>query len=298
MTYNIVLINDNKNELKNLVNFLSEAHDINLTVIGERKSFEEYIKDNHIHLILANERCVELDPLALCQHIRSLSELNFLPFLYLSADKDLKHIQNAYEIGVNEYIKSPFNLDELLLKIHRYIINYEALKKCLGQNERLAIVVATDQLTKVSNRMHLQTLLTQAMREYDRYDNLFSIIYFRINDMQKINAIFGFLKGDKLLRDVAQYIAKEIRVSDVIARWGGSDFIILTPNTSLDAAKILAEKLDKKFRKKNFLNSFTTHINYGITQVVKGDDIYSITDRAKKALQISIQNHSVNIVTI
>ena len=298
MKYNIVLINDNEKELKTLIDFLNKAHDINLKIITTQKYFEEYIKENHIHLILANERCLGLDPLTLCQHIRSLSELNFLPFLYLTKTDDLKSIHNAYEIGVNECIKAPFSLDELLLKVHRYILNYEALKKCLGQNERLAIVVATDQLTKVSNRMHLQTLLTQAMREYDRYDNLFSIIYFRISDMQKINAIFGFLKGDRLLRDVAQYVSKEIRVSDVIARWGGSDFIILTPNTSLQAAKILAEKLDIKFRKKTFLQSFTTHINYGITQVAKGDNIYTITDRAKKALQISIQNHSLNIVTI
>ncbi len=298
MKYNIVLINDNKKELNTLVEFFHKIHDINLEVVTTQKYFEEYIKDNHIHLILANERCLELDPLTLCQHIRSLSELNFLPFLYLSKTDDLKNIQNAYEIGVNECITSPFNLDELLLKMHRYILNYEALKKCLGQNERLAIVVATDQLTKVSNRMHLQTLLTQAMREYDRYDSFFSIIYFRISDMQKINAIFGFLQGDRLLKNIAQYIAKEIRISDVIARWGGSDFIILTPNTSLQAAKLLAEKLDVKFKKQTFINSFKTQINYGITQAAKGDNIYTLTDRAKKALQISIQNHSVNIVTI
>jgi len=298
MKYNIVLINDNKKELETLVDFFNKAHDIDLEIITTQKYFEEYIKENHIHLILANERCLELDPLTLCQHIRSLIELNFLPFLYLTKTDDLKNIHNAYEIGVNECIRAPFSLDELLLKVHRHVINYEALKKCLGQNERLAFVVATDQLTKVSNRMHLQTLLTQAMCEYDRYDNLFSIIYFRIGDMQKINSIFGFLKGDKLLRDVAQYISKEIRVSDVIARWGGSDFIILTPNTSLQAAKILAEKLDIKFRKKSFLQFLTTHINYGITQVAKGDNIYTLTDRAKKALQISLQNHSINIVTI
>ena len=298
MKYNIVLINDNKDELKNLVTYFSKIHDINLKVITKKIEFEAYIKVNHIYLILANEHCISLDPLSLCQHIRSLEELNFLPFLYLIKTDDMKTIQNAYELGVNECIKSPFNLDELLLRIHRHIINYEALKKCLGQNERLAIVLATDQLTKVSNRMHLQTLLVQAIKEYNRYDRTFSIIYFRISNMQKINAIYGFAKGDKLLRDVAQFVVKQLRASDVLARWGGGDFVILTPNTQAKDTKLLAEKLNAQLKKRTFIPSFKIHIYFGITEVIKDDTISSITDRSKKALQQSINNHTINIVII
>ena len=298
MKYNIVLINDNENELKNFTKYFGEIHDINLQVIASQKVFETYIKENHIHLILANEKCIALDPLSLCQHIRSLNELNFLPFLYLTKSNDLKNIQNAYHLGVNECIKAPLNLDELLLRIHRYILNYETLKKCLGQNERLAIVVATDQLTKVSNRTHLQTLLAQAIKEFQRYDKMFSVVYFRINDMQKINSLFGFLQGDKLLKDIAQFTSKIIRDSDVIARWGGSDFIILTPNTSAKATKLLTEKLNTTLKKRTFINSFNVELSYGITQVKKDDSIYIVTDRAKKALQQSFKHHSINIVAI
>ena len=298
MQYNVLLINDNENELKNLVEYFEKIHDINLKVIKKRIEFEAYIRINPVHLILANERCLSLDPLSLCQHIRSLDSLNFLPFLYLMKTDDIKNIQAAYELGVNECVKAPFNLDELVLRMHRYILNYEALKKCLGQNERLAVVLATDQLTKVSNRMHLQTLLSQAVKEYNRYNRVFSVIYFRISDMQKINAIYGFVKGDKLLRDVAQFVAKNIRTSDVIARWGGGDFIVLAPNTSAENAVVLAEKLNLQLKKKTFLPSFTIHIYFGITQVIENDNIYSIVDRSKKALQQSIENHSINIVSI
>jgi diguanylate cyclase (GGDEF)-like protein len=296
LKYNIVLINDNENELQNLVAYFDNIHDINLKVIHNKEDFEDYIKLHHIYLILANEQCVALDSLSLCQNIRSLEKLNFLPFLYLIKNNSLKSIQNAYEIGVNECIKSPFNLEELVLRIHRYIINYEALKKCLGQNERLAIVLATDQLTKVSNRMHLQTLLVQAIKEYNRYDRTFSIIYFRINNMQKINAIYGFAKGDKLLRNVAQFIVKHLRASDVLARWGGGDFVILTPNTHAKDTKILAEKINTQLKQKTFIASFNIHISFGITEVLKNDTISSITDRSKKALQQSINNHTINIV--
>ena len=298
MKYNIVLLNDNQDELDSLTSFFDSLHDIELEVVNSQASFEAYVKGNHIHLILANEKCVALDPLSICQHIRSLSELNFLPFIYIMKNDNLELIKHAYEIGVNECIKAPFNLDELLLRIRRYILNYETLKKCLGQNERLAIVLATDQLTKVSNRMHLQTLLVQAIREYERYDRHFSVIYFQINEMQKINAMFGFAKGDKLLRDIAQFVAKTIRASDVIARWGGGDFVILAPNTVLKDANELAVKLNSKLTQENFIQSFQVKIHYGLTQVKKDDNIHSLVDRGKKALQQSLDNHARNIVAI
>lgn len=298
MKYNIVLLNDNKDELKSLVNYFNELHDINLKVAKSQAIFESYVKEDHIHLILANEKCVALDPLSICQHIRSLSELNFLPFIYITKNDNLDAIKHAYEIGVNECMKAPFNLDELHLRIRRYILNYETLKKCLGQNERLAIVLATDQLTKVSNRMHLQTLLVQAIREYERYDRHFSIVYFQIGEMQKINSMFGFTKGDKLLRDIAQFVAKTIRASDVIARWGGGDFVILAPNTTIKDANELAIKLNSRLSQENFMQSFKVKVNYGLTQVTKDDNIHSLVDRAKKALQQSLDNHSINIVAL
>lgn len=298
MKYNVVLINDNKNELQKLIDFFDEVRDINLDVIDSDVAFETYIQNNPIHLILAHEKCISIDPLSLCQHIRLLDQLNFLPFLYFTKSDDLKVIQHAYEVGVNECIKPPFSLDELLFKMHRYIINYEALKKCLGQNERLAIVLATDQLTKVSNRMHLQTLLRQAIKEYKRYDRIFSITYFRVHNMQKINSIYGFTKGDRLLKEVAQFVAKQIRASDVIARWGGGDFIILTPNTSAKDARKLAQKLYASLQTRTFLPSFTPQLHFGITQVDQEDDIYTIVERARKALNKSVQNHTIHIVTI
>jgi len=298
LQYTIILINDNKKELTNLIEYFQKIRDLHLKIVSTKVEFETYIHTHDIHLILANEHCIEIDPLSLCQHIRSLNELNFLPFLYLTTTDDIKNIQNAYDIGVNECVKAPIHLDELLPRIYRYILNYDALKKCLGQNERLAVVLATDQLTKVSNRMHLQTLLSQAIKEYKRYDRSFSLIYFRIQDMQKINAIFGFAKGDKLLKDIAQFVAKNIRASDVIARWGGGDFVILAPNTIAKDAHILTKKLDKALKEKSFLPSFSIQIYFGITEVLKEDTIYTITDRAKKALHVSSQNRTLNIVTL
>ncbi|WP_457744175.1 diguanylate cyclase domain-containing protein [Sulfurimonas sp.] len=238
-------------------------------------------------MILANEMQASLD---ICKYIRLDKKLSFLPFLYIIKNNNFENIKSAYHIGANECIKTPINLDETLLRIRKYIENYTALKKCLLQSEKLALYVSTDKLTKISNNMHMQTLLLQSLKEYERYDKVFSIVYFRIEDMQQINSLYGFTIGDKLLKDVAQFVAKSIRTSDVIARWGGGDFVILTPHTSLEFAKHLIKKLHLKLLKETFISDLQIKVNFGITQVVKEDTVALIIGRAKQSIKRSATN--------
>lgn len=293
MTYNVVLLNDVENSLTDLVSFFNTLSDIHLEIIPSIEGFHDFTEKKTVHLILANAQCRTLDPLSICQNVRASSPLRFLPFLYLNKAKDLKSIEIAYKLGANECISTPLNFNELSLRVHNHIRQYTTLKKCLLQNEKLASIITTDSLTKVSNRMHLQTILSQAIKEFTRYERIFSIIYFQINDIQKINAIYGFKKGDKFLKDIAQFVSKHVRESDITARWGGGDFIIFAPKTRLEDCDILLKKLNDELIKESVLKVYNTKINYGITQVKKDDTIYTIVERANKALAYSLKNGQI-----
>lgn len=293
MRYHVVLLNDIPNSLKELIEYFETLNDISLEVVDSLESFQEYMEQNTVHLILANSQCKAIDPISVCQSIRSSSTLHFLPFLYLSKQEDTEDIKRAYEIGVNECINTPFNLDELLIRMRSHLLSYQTLKKCLVQNERLAIIVSTDSLTKVSNRMHLQTILRQSIKEYKRYNRFFSIIYFQINNIQKINAIYGFSNGDKFLKDVAQFILKNLRNSDIVARWSGGDFIIFLPKSRIEDADLLVRKLNRSLLKQEFVKAFNAHLVYGVTQVRKGDTMYSLVERANKALIHSLESGQI-----
>ena len=294
MKKEIVLLCDNKNDLSKLITFFNSIGDIQLALINSLEDFKLYLKSNSVELILASEMEESLN---ICKYIRLNKEISFLPFLYIIQNDNFKNIKNAYDIGVNECIRTPINLDETLLRIRKYIENYSALKKCLIQSEKLALYVSTDKLTKISNHMHMQTLLLQSLKEYERYNKIFSIIYFRIDDMQQINSLFGFNSGDKLLKEVAQYVSKSIRTSDVIARWGGGDFIILTPHTSFEFAKHLTTKLHLQLIKETFISGLQIKVNFGITQVIKEDNIHTIIERAKKSLTRSINERAATTET-
>jgi diguanylate cyclase (GGDEF)-like protein len=234
-----------------------------------------------------------MKPLSICKKVRSEAKISFLPFLYINKKDDVDDIKSAYDAGVNECINTPFKIEDIVLRMRSHIVNYQTLKKCLTQNERLATIVATDTLTKVSNRMHLQTIVVQSLREYKRYDRLFSLIYLQVEESQKFNLLYGFARGDKLLKTIAQTIKQLLRESDIIARWSGSDFIIFMPKSSIDNAGTLVKKLNNYILKEDFAKNYNIRLKYGATQAKKEDTMYSVVERSNKALLHSIENNLI-----
>lgn len=293
MKNTLILINDAQNNLENLINHLSKEEDLELVVLESVEAFVAFDESKVIHMVLMSAQCEKIDPYLIFRTIRSREATIFLPIMYINKKDNQKDIKRAYEAGVNECINMPFNIEDITLRIKSHIVHYQVFKRCLVQNERLFNIVSTDSLTKVSSRMHLQTIIIQSIKEYKRYDRLFSLICIQSEDIQKFNLLYGFAKGDKLLKSIAQAIKHIIRDSDVLARWSGSEFIIFMPKSDIQNAGILVKKINKHILEEEFSKVFNVRLKYGATQVKKDDTMYDITDRANKALQHSIDNNSI-----
>lgn len=101
----------------------------------------------------------------------------------------------------------------------------------------------TDDLTGARNRKFLSTFADLEIRRAQRYRTNFSIILFDIDNFKEINDLYGHLEGDKVLKELSQFIMKSLRESDVLIRYGGDEFIIYLPNTDFEDAKFVAEKI-------------------------------------------------------
>jgi diguanylate cyclase (GGDEF)-like protein len=293
MKQTVVLLNDVSNNLQNLTKHLKTLEDMELVIIQSREEFDRVLEEKTVHLIIASSQCKQLNPIEICKKIRSEVKIRFLPFLYINKKDEKADTKEAYEAGVTECIDTPFSLEDITLRMRSHSVSYHALKKCLTQNERLALIVATDSLTKVSNRMHLQTIISQSIKEFKRYDRMFSLVYFQVEDIQKFNLLYGFAKGDKLLKNIAQTIKHLLRDSDIIARWSGSDFIIFMPKSTIDNAGALVKKLNTLILKEEFATKYNIRLKYGATQVKKEDTMYTIVERSNKALLYSIENNII-----
>ena len=151
-------------------------------------------------------------------------------------------------------------------------------------NELLERRAATDALTDICNRLKFSELLIQEMREFRRYGHQLSLIMFDIDNFKRINDREGHQTGDAVLRELTQLVKKNIRAADVFGRWGGEEFMILSPHTGLDETAQLAEKLRGLTETHRFNCRQTVTCSFGITQCTDKDTLESFTNRVDIAM--------------
>lgn len=102
------------------------------------------------------------------------------------------------------------------------------------------------------NRRFINQKLQEEISKFKRYKTPFSILLIDVDFFKRINDLYGHDKGDLIIKEISSLIQKNIRNTDIFARWGGEEFLILTPNSDLKAALTLANSLREFIEKNDF----------------------------------------------
>lgn len=139
--------------------------------------------------------------------------------------------------------------------------------------------VRTDPLTGLSNRRALDEALTSLLTLRARYGNLFSVVFFDIDHFKRINDERGHVQGDQVLQQLAAIFDQYVRETDIAARFGGEEFVIVLPGANLEGACIFAERMRVTVQK---LCQLT--ISGGVAEAAEDDNVASLLQRADAAL--------------
>ena len=168
-----------------------------------------------------------------------LFSMTYIPILFLSM-----------YISWNNTLNSKRNFLRVVLKDW----NYYALSE----------LAHTDELTQLNNRRQFMQIAEQSIRKWQPH-SVASLLIFDIDFFKKINDSYGHDIGDEVLRILAEIARKEMRYSDVLARFGGEEFIVLLPNTSLEDASVIAKRLCKKIEKHQICIENKLFINFSVS---------------------------------
>jgi len=150
-------------------------------------------------------------------------------------------------------------------------LNTELEKK----NKELYQMAMTDQLTQINNRCFIMEVLTKTFSNSLRHQLDFSCILIDIDYFKKFNDIYGHLAGDFVLKNTAQLIKNLLRKGDYVARYGGEEFLILLPNTPIENANIVAEKIRKTIEETVYNYNDDTQLNVTISSGLTNNHIGS-----------------------
>ena len=141
-----------------------------------------------------------------------------------------------------------------------------------------------DEKTGLYNNKFFENILDMEVEKAERGQQKLSIIFMDIDFFKKINDTYGHMKADELLAKLAGLLKKHVRKSDIVARFGGEELIILLPETNIIKAKKFALRLKKAIHSDRMLKKHKLTVSGGITQFKKRDTKKTFKQRADKAL--------------
>lgn len=157
-------------------------------------------------------------------------------------------------------------------------------------NELLANQARIDFLTGIYNRRMFEGLMTAEMARSCRYETPLSLIMMDLDHFKQVNDTLGHAAGDHVLQKIAELISGRIRAHDIFCRWGGEEFLVLTPKNDETQAAVLADILREMIEHYGFDNGLQVTASFGVTRHCCGESATAFIERADTALYQAKQN--------
>jgi diguanylate cyclase (GGDEF)-like protein len=209
-------------------------------------------KAEKIDIVLLDLVLPDLNGNEVCRWLKLNFDTKSIPIIMLTAKAEADHRVAGLEAGADDYLQKPFDEKELNARIYarlRVKLQQDELRQKNRQLESMLTQVETlaimDPLTGLFNRRRLEAILSSEFKKSQRYLHPLACMMIDIDHFKDVNDRFGHQAGDVVLREVAQNILASIREVDTPARWGGEEFVVVSPNTSKESARCAAERILK-----------------------------------------------------
>ncbi|TNF07629.1 MAG: diguanylate cyclase [Gammaproteobacteria bacterium] len=161
---------------------------------------------------------------------------------------------------------------------------YNAIFQDMTQRKNAERLSITDTLTGLYNRNKLDELLYKESKLVNRGSPVFSVILLDIDHFKNVNDEHGHLVGDQVLREFSRTLKSNIRETDQAGRWGGEEFMVICPNTSMMGAEKLSEMLRATMERAEYPEHIHVTSSFGVAEYFPGESIDSLVKRADEGL--------------
>lgn len=183
--------------------------------------------------------------------------------------------------------------DEIGKVVNAMQVMLQSITQAEDELKRIAL---TDSLTGIANRLKFNTTLEKEVERVHRYKQPLSLIMFDIDHFKKFNDLYGHDAGDTILVELTSLVGDNIRSTDLFARWGGEEFMILTVSTLLKDCSVLAENLRRTVEAHSFSQSRKVTCSFGVAEY-HNEDIDTFLKRVDLTLYTSKEDGRNRVTT-
>jgi two-component system, cell cycle response regulator len=286
----IVLVDDDMVQSRNIIERLSHHYDVH-HYEDHQLAYNE-LKDNQrqADLIMISTMLTDTDGMRLAAQLKNVDHLRNIPTIVLVDEEETHLMLKGLELGINDYLTVPVELNEMEARIKTQI-RRKKYQDALKSNYQASVSMAiTDSLTGLYNRnfldAHIQNIVNQSIQNRKP----FSLMILDMDYFKSVNDTYGHNVGDEVLQQLAKRIIDAVRSSDLVARIGGEEFMVLLPETVMQDAYHLAERVRNHIGSHPFAisheqQSLTKTVSIGIAELgMVNDNTSALIKRADNAL--------------
>jgi two-component system, cell cycle response regulator len=285
----VVLVEDDMVQSRNITERLKQHYHVEH--FSDPEAASEALKTTlNPDVIVISTLLSDVDGLRMAAQLKNVERLRHVPIIVL-VDEEEQHIMlKGLELGINDYLSVPVELNEMEARLKTQIRRkkyQDALRSSYQQSVSMAI---TDSLTGLYNRHFLDAHLNNMVNSSLQNQKPFSMLMLDMDHFKSVNDTYGHDVGDEILKELAKRMVDSIRSSDLAARIGGEEFMILMPETAIADAYGMADRMRNKigttpFPVSHAIGELLKTISIGVAELnLSGDNAAAMIKRADNAL--------------
>jgi two-component system cell cycle response regulator len=214
-----------------------------LAFVKTNAEAHDHASEGAFDLIIVSMTLERDDPLRLVSQLRAREQTRQLPILLILDDGDYPRLAKGLDLGANDYIIRPIERNELIARVRIQIKRKRLQDQLLDNYKRGLTLALTDGLTGLYNRRYLTAHLDTLFDRSDGTGKDVAVLMFDIDHFKQVNDSFGHGVGDEVLIEVAKRALSNVRGFDLVGRYGGEEFLIVMPESTLASAGAVADRL-------------------------------------------------------
>lgn len=286
-----ILVVEDDTAIRELIHlFLEKSGFQSFTAISAEAALD-ILKDQEIGIVLTDVKLPGMNGLELTKIIKHNYNADVIIMTGYSLDYS---IEEAITRGASDLIIKPIRLEDLLLRINVVLKNHSEKEENCRKLEELKNLTIRDDLTGLFNSRKFYSHIAQEVDRSNRYFRPLSLILMDIDNFKSLNDAYGHLAGDRVLSSIGEIIKTAIRKQDTAYRYAGDEFTIILPETEIERALAVAERVRQAIENEIHVLSnprpLKVTASLGVVAYRTDEEIKSFVHRADSAMYVSKRN--------
>ncbi len=279
----ILAVDDDPAYLRYLDHVLTRAGFVVQTATDGPAAIERIRENCEVDLLLIDLAMPGIDGIETVRRIQSECRVPGLYTILLTANVATETKLRALESGLDDFLTKESSDSEIVAKIRSAARRLEMERKLHLQNEEWQTLALTDELTGVANRRAVFRVGAEILNSSRRL----TVVMFDLDRFKQINDTYGHLAGDRILADVALVFKTHTRYEDLIGRYGGDEFVLLLPDTDVEEARQISDRILARIRQISWSIAgaiIRVSAQYGVATSAAGSSLPDLLGACDQAL--------------